>query len=89
MKKIISRKRDETVVTKKMKLEDETEALLHDITHDIKNHLMSIKGYMHILSKTSHLEDKSSLYLQKIHEKVNTINDLMDHLNSLMYIHTR
>lgn len=75
-----------SLTLKSKELAQEREALLSNLTHDIKNNLMSIKGYVHILSKQMDAEDKSKEYMAKVQERVNSISELMDHLNSLIRI---
>lgn len=69
-----------------VKLEQEKEVLLDDITHDMKNHLMSIKGYVHIVNKLVAENEKAVYYMEKVNGKIMSISELVEHLYSLMRI---
>lgn len=54
--------------------------LLHTKNHDLKNHLMSMRGYLHILSKKLQADEKLLPLVNTVDSKVEKIAELSNEM---------
>lgn len=67
--------------TEQQKIEENRKELIANISHDLKTPMTSIIGYVEgLLDGVANTPEKRAHYLQTIHEKSLTLNDLIDEL---------
>lgn len=64
----------------KKKTEQQDLEILHIKNHDLKNHLMSIRGYLYIMNNKMQDNPQINAYIEKINSKIDEITKISDEI---------
>jgi len=73
-------------ITYVKQLEDDRSEFIRAVTHDLKGPLTSIKGWLHLVDKTSNLTEQSAKFMERIVVAADRMLEMINHLLEMVQL---